>query len=143
MEKSNKLFVKVKCKAYLKKANDGVHIEFFDHNGMFYSNKIVRDTEGAAIAYKNGKQFKDLSDFCGESVTKIYRERIEEEFTGIVVGYTKINMEGIIGTDWEYDSYCGEYGHCFKKITKRPKVAVVYYQNNCKRYVPVEDLEIL
>jgi hypothetical protein len=142
-----KLFTMVKCKAYLKKAHDGVFIEFEDKYGIPIMNKTVDSPDAKAFAWKLNPDtllhevIKDLGDWCGDSVEKTYRERIEEEFTGCVVGYTRINVKGRIGTDWECDSYCGEYGHCFKEITEYPKVAVVYFKNNVKRYVLPEDME--
>jgi hypothetical protein len=142
-----KLFTMVKCKAYLKKAHDGVYIGFEDEFGNPIMNKTVDSADAKAVAWKlnpdtlRQEKIKDLGDWCGDCVEKTYRERIEEEFTGCVVGYTKIKVKGRIGTDWEYDPYYGEYGHCFKEITECPKVAVVYFKNNAKRYVLPEDME--
>lgn len=142
-----KLFTKVHCKAYLAKANDTVRIQLFNADGTFCNDKVVSDYKCKAIAYKfdpkklEDVEIKDLSEFDGDSVKKIYRERKECEFDGVVVGYTIINVKGIIGTTWESDGYYIEYGHCFKEITERAKVAVVYFQNNCKRYVLPEDME--
>lgn len=137
-----KLFIKVKCKAYLRKVTDGVYIQYYNSDGTECFSKFVRDYKSKAIVYNgNGKEIADLSGFCGESVEKVYRERVAEDFVGFVVGYTKVDVKGIIGTDWESDPYTGEYGHCFKKITERQSVAVVYFTNNCKRYVPIDDIE--
>ena len=49
-----------------------------------------------------------------------------------------MNYKGIIGTDT--DIY-GERRFVFKDITDKPKVAVVFFKNNCKRYVLLEDIE--
>lgn len=142
-----KLFTKVHCKAYMAKAHDTVRIQLFNEDSSFCTKKTVDNYKCKAIAYKfdpeKGKEIeiKDLSEFDGDSVKKIYRERKECEFDGVVVGYTIINVKGIIGTTWESDGYYIEYGHCFKEITERAKVAVVYFQNNCKRYVLPEDME--
>ena len=142
-----KLFTMVKCKAYLKKAHDGVFIGFEDAYGTPIFTKAVDNADVKAFAWKLNpdtlinEKIKDLGEWCGDSVEKTYRERIEEEFTGCVVGYTRINVKGRIGTDWECDPYYGEYGHCFKEITECPKVAVVYFKNNAKRYVLPEDME--
>lgn len=144
-----KIFKKVKCHAYMKRSRDGVFIGFEDEYGMPIFTKTVTDPSIKAFACRLNpntlinEKFADLSEWCGESVEKIYRERIEEEFTGFVVGYTKIGVKGYIGTDWETSPYCEEYGHCFKKITEAPKVAVVYFKNNAKRYVLLEDMEFI
>ena len=137
----NKLFVKVRCKAYLKKVSDGVRIELFNADGSTCFDKVVKEYACKAIAYDgSGKEIADLSDFFGESVRKVYRKRIECDFVGVVVGYTKVDVSGVIGTDWEDNPFTGEYGHCFKEITDRQKVAVVYFKNNCKRYVLLDDI---
>lgn len=146
------IFQKVKCKAYMAKAHDTVRIQLFNADGTCCDAKTVDDYEAKAIAYKYdpGKleevEIKDLSEFDGDSVEKVYRKRIEEDFCGMLVGFTKINVKGRIGTDWECIPDCGfgsyrEYGHCFKEITERQKVGVVYFKNNCKRYVLTEDME--
>lgn len=146
-----KLFTKVHCKAYMKKICDNVYIQFYNADGTFCYDKTITDYKAKAIAYgfdeeKLGQiELADLSEFDGESVEKTYRKRTECEFDGFVVGYTRLDVKGRIGTDWEsYDYGFGdihEYGHCFKNITDRPKVAVVYFKNNCKRYVLPEDME--
>lgn len=142
-----KLFSKVHCKAYMAKAHDTVRIQLFNADGTQCEDKVVRDYKCKAIAYKfdpnklEDVEIKDLSEFDGDSVEKIYRERMECEFDGVVVGYTKIDVKGFIGTDWMTPEYGSEYGFCFKKITDRPKVAVVYFKNNMKRYVLPKDME--
>ena len=145
-----KLFAKVHCKAYLKRIYDTVRIQFFTGDGHFCYDKYVTDYNAKAIAYKadpekSSKEIEiaDLSEFSGESVEKTYRERTECEFDGFVVGYTRVNTKGRIGTDWCDPSYGQEYGFCFKRIDKHPKVAVVYFKNNCKRYVLPEDMEMI
>lgn len=145
-----KLFVKVKCHAYLRKAHDGIKITIYDPEGNLYNGNTVPDSSYKAVVegkydFDKGdyNTLADLSEWDGSGYEKTYRERVEEEFTGVVVGVTEINVKGQIGTDWECDG-CGiEYGHCYKLITDRQKVAVVYYRNNAKRYVPLEDLEVL
>lgn len=144
-----KIFKKVRCKAYLKKINDSVHIFMTDKNGDVISSSYVSDVFGiTAKAYKFDKtkndfvEIADLSGFEGEGVEKVYRERVEETFNGVIVGVTEVNVRGIIGTDWYEDEH-REFGFCFKNITEHPKVAVVYFKNNMKRYVLLDDIEYL
>ena len=149
----NKLFVKVKCRAYMRKIKDGVYIQGFNPDGSMITNGRNRFNYGdKLIAYGKGPnweedfqdvELKDLSSCEGDSVTKKYRERIEEEFTGVVVGYTTVKCEGLLGTDWYDESYSDEFCFIFKETTYAPKVAVVYFKNNCKRYVLLDDLEVL
>lgn len=144
-----KIFVKVKCHAYLRKSHDGINITIYDPDGNIYNGNTVPDTSYKAVIEKwdDDKRdyvvLADLSEWDGSGYEKTYRERIEEEFTGVVVGVTEVNVKGEIGTDWECDGCGREFGHCYKLITDRQKVAVVYFKNNVKRYVPLEDLEII
>ena len=143
------IFTKVHCKAYMKRIYDTVRIQFFTADGQFCYDKYMTDYNGKAVAYKadpesSGEiEIADLSEFCGESVLKTYRKRTECEFNGVVVGYTHVVETAYIGTDWCDPSYGQEYGFCFKRIDKHPKVAVVYFKNNCKRYVLPEDMEMI
>lgn len=144
-----KIFIKVKCHAYLRKAHDGIRITIYDTADSVCSNKTVADPSYKALVetFDFDKMeyvtLADLSEWDGSGYEKTYRERVEEEFTGVVVGITEVNVKGQIGTDWECDGFGREYGHCYKQITDRQKVAVVYFKNNSKRYVPLEDLEII
>lgn len=145
----NKLFVKVRCRAYMKKIKDGVFIVMYNPDGTVCQDKFMKSYNGKAVAYKTDYEkmedgeIADLSEFCGESVEKVYRERTEETFTGVVVGYTTLKCKGQIGTGWNDSPYGCDFGYCFKNTTWAPKVAVVYFKNNCKRYVLPEDMEEL
>lgn len=140
------LFQQVICKAHLKKVHDGVFIGFEDGFGNPVETKTVNSADIKAYAWRLNpetllnEKIKELG-WEGNSVEKVYRERVEEMFVGFVVGFTRIKVKGRIGTDWEDHPYYGEYGHCFKEVDEYPKVAVVYFMNNCKRYVLLEDME--
>ena len=143
-----KLFQKVKCRAYLKKETDGVHIVISYLNGQPYGHNSVahfdvEKVKAEACRFTEDLETEviaDLSNFEGETVEKIYRKRVEENFAGFIVGFTRVNVKGVIGTDWHEDGYY-DHGYCFKNITEKPKVAVVYFKNNCKRYVLLDDIE--
>ncbi len=144
--KKPSLFSRVKCRAYLRKAHDGIQIEIREQDGTVVSPEIVTEPLSAyAVRYihplKKPEIIADLSSWDGGSVKKTYRERVEAEFTGVVVGYKRVDRSGNIGTDWETPPYGKEYGHLFKEVNDRPKVGVVYYRNNGKRYVLVDDME--
>lgn len=144
---SNKIFQKVHCKAYMKRIYDGVRIQFFNPDGTFCYDRAVTDYKVRAVAYRPSEdssqeeEIADLSEFCGESVLKTYRERTECEFDGFLVGFTRILSTARIGTDWMDEPYGREYGFCFKHVEDYPKVGVVYFKNNMKRYVLPEDME--
>lgn len=144
-----KIFQKVRCKGYIKKIHDGMYIQFFYPDGKFCYDKAVTDYKARAVAYKLIPEssepvvIKDLSEFDGDSVEKVWRKRVEADFTGVLVGFTTVNMSGYIGTDWETPDYSREYGHCFKVVEKTAKVGVVYFKNNVRRYVLEEDMEVI
>lgn len=135
-----KLFEKVKCKAYLKEIHDGVRMQIYDPSGNDFGGNRVPNTNYKAIAYKENNKIADLSEYDGSAVDKVYRERVETEFKGVIVGYTYLTIKGRIGTDWYDDPYF-EYGYCYKLATERPLVGIVYFKNNAKRYVLIEDME--
>ena len=151
-----KIFHKVHCKAYLKKQSDGVALVCQKPVGDFgympaegnawYDPIKVTATK---LEYKNGrwetKEIADLSNFEGESVNKCYRTRVEEEFDGFLVGITYIVTTGSIGTDMTMHPYnmSGDLEEVYHltKNTNKEKVGVVYFKNNAKRYVLLDDME--
>ena len=154
-----KIFLKVHCKAYLKRINDGVYLNCFlvDEIGCWKrpaTGNSWRDTnvkvEAVRREYKDGiwqeNKIADLSGFEGETVDKTYRERIEEEFDGFLVGFTRITTTGKIGTDMTMLPYnmngdLEEVYHLTKE-TKQERVGVVYFKNNSKRYVLEDDIKV-
>lgn len=135
-----KIFTKVKCKAYMKKVDDGVYIQMYNPDGTCFEGKNPRTSDIQALAYQHSKVIKDLSGFDGDCVEKTYRVREEVEFTGFLVGITHIKRRGLLGTDWDSSIYT-DHGYCWKRITDYPAVGVVYFKNNVKRYVLLEDME--
>lgn len=141
-----KLFAKVHCKAYMAKIRDTVHIQLYEYGKEVLKADTVNDYNSKAIAYRYDEdrneevQIANLSEFDGGSVEKTYYERTEAEFDGVLVGYVRLNVKSLIGTDWYEDEH-RSYGYCFKKVTEKPKVGIVYFRNNSRRYVLVEDLE--
>lgn len=138
-----KLFERVHCKAYMAKHSDGIHMEVYNEDGtpcmrgLDYTKKVyARNMDDEDI-------IADLSEFCGQTVHKVYRKRKEEEFDGFLVGVTQIKCEGEIGTDMDYGWDGRGFYHFIKTTTYNPKVGVVYFKNNCKRYVLLEDMEII
>ena len=138
-----KFMTKVRCHSYIKKVSDGVHIEIFRGDGIPIKIEDVGTADATAIAYKDGKRLRELDDFCGDSVEKVYREKVPCEFEGYVVGATTLKTKGFIGTDYATPLYGHDHAFCFKKTTETVKCAVVYHRSNCKRYVPIDDIEII
>lgn len=151
-----KIFQKVHCNAYLKKYNDGIRLDCWDGNDDFMMpvqgsswNHPIKKVVAMQTWYKDGKwnesEIADLSGFESESVDKQYRIRVEEEFDGFLVGITYIVTKGRIGTDitmypCDMDGNLEERYHLFK-VTDKEKVGVVYFKNNAKRYVLLDDMK--
>ena len=151
-----KLFTKVKCHAYYKKAHDGISLFMtkivgYDSDGTpcevptnektfdasivkVYGGKTI-DGEGRSVKWET---LADLSECCGDSVEKTYYDMVSDEFTGVIVGYKNIAITGYIGTDSVDDEYYGHYGYCFKQPKDVVKVARVFFKNNCSRLVPLD-----
>ena len=151
------IFQKVHCRAYLQKYSDGVALRcsIIDKSGFFempadgnsWKNPIK--VIATKSEYRDGKwtesTIADLSNFEGESVEKQYRIRVEEEFDGFLVGITHLVTTGRIGTAMTMYP-CDMNGNFediyhLTKTTKKEKVGVVYFKNNAKRYVLLEDME--
>ena len=64
-------------------------------------------------------------------------ERVEKRFEGVFVGVTTLNTK--LTAEYHDDPYCAPGFHCYTGSPKQ--FAVVYYANNKKRYVPIEDIE--
>ena len=155
-----KIFQKVHCKAYLKKEWDGISLvctkntdlaniggfSRFPAAGSSWREDEDISVTATQMVYENGKwdikDIKNLSSFEGEYVDKRYRKRIEEEFDGFLVGITYITTTGRIGTDCSDFLYydCVETRKHLTKETHQEKVGVVYFKNNAKRYVLLDDM---
>jgi len=143
---------KVHCRAYLRKFSDGVYMTVSKPNGEPLKGNAW-DEMWDVKAYKNEytsngwvtKEIADLSDYEGNTVPKQYRKRVEDEFDGVFVGFTRIVVSGRIGTDTKMLPYnmngdLKEVYHLIKETDKQ-KVGVVYFKNNARRYVPLDDME--
>lgn len=136
----NLLFQKVKCNAYLKKVYDGRCIGTHHENGKielcWYDSTNEED--------QKSKDFQELECECDGSheFVKTYYKRIEKGMYGFVVGIKNVDITRYLVADIS----SGYNGEDFIYISKVPKdvikCAIVYYANNRKRYVPLEDIEL-
>jgi len=124
-----KLFEMVKCNGYLNKAKDSIWIEIL-------SEKDTPDNIPDFCIWKNGK----AEDNDVEDIEKTYFELKEKVFNGFIVGYKDIIIKGILGASYEEPEYGRDYIRLYKEPKEIIKCAIVYYGNNRKRYVPVENI---
>ena len=126
------LFKKVKCNAYLKKVYDGKFIDVSQDD----FKAIYTDYSNLDKLYTESTCEGDL-DFL-----KTYYEFKEKEFTGLVVGIKDVTATAYLVADTGYQYNGKEYIDVGKEAKDIYKCAIVYYGNNRKRYVPLENIEV-
>ena len=133
------LFEKVKCKGFYKPFKDGRWL-YID------KEKLTADAmdDNLADGNNDGTVEKDV-----EYIEKTYYKHVNKNFIGVIVGYKDIVVKGYLDAVYqdECDVGVGVIPESFY-VSKRPKetvkCAVIYYANNLKHYVPLEDiLEVL
>lgn len=127
------LFQKVKCNGYLKKVSDGRFIETCKSEG---------ETLDCTYVDTNNPDLDIECEYCGDlDFQKTYFKHKPKRFTGVVVGFKDIVIDGYLTVETVYNWNDCEY----TKLGKQPKTtetcAIVYYANNRKRYVPINNIE--
>ncbi len=121
------MFKEVLCAGYMKKINDGVFI-CCDGSTYYYENK---DTKTEIPSY----------DIGGPGVIKTYRELVNKDFVGVIVGFSMIKTEAELYLDIE-DTYDGREVFVVKRNDKEMiKCAKVYYGCNKSRFVPLDAIK--
>lgn len=130
------LFDRVKCKGFYKKVHDGIW--------------ILLNTEYLTACAMNSNLVDDLNDGTVEEnveqVEKTYYEHKEGSFSGVIVGFKDLVVKGYLDVIYQ-DAIGVGIGTIPEKfyVEKNPKevvkCAVVYYANNMKHYVPLDDIE--
>lgn len=124
-----KLFDKVKCKGFYKPHRDGLYIEL--------------DKENLTATLKTSA-FNVVEEDV-EEAEKTYFKHVPQNFSGVVVGYKDLVIVGYLDVlyDDAIDTGIGTIPEKYY-IAKRPKdvvkCAIVYYADNKKHYVPLEDI---
>lgn len=125
-----KLFDKCKCKGFYKKVYDGAY--------------IVLDTQNLTADLMNSHSDKVIEEDV-ECAEKVYYEHKNGNFSGVVVGFVYLTVVGYLDVIYDCGVNVG-FGTMPDKyyISKRPKetvkCAIVYYSDNKKHYVPIEDI---
>lgn len=134
-----KLFDRCKCKGFYKKAHDGLFI-YLDRKNLRADLMNVN----LACADDDGVVEKDI-----DRAEKRYYEHKCGNFSGVVVGFVDLVVVGYLDVIYQDECDVG-VGIIPEKyyISKRPKevakCAIVYYANNLKHFVPIDDIvEIL
>ena len=129
-----KLFDKVKCKGFYSKVHDGTY--------------IFLDTQNLKAAHMNSNAINTdcLVEEDVDRVEKIYYKHVNQNFCGVIVGFTNLVVTGYLDVIYNdaADVRVGIIPEQFfvRKNPKRVvKCAIVYYANNKKHYVPLEDIE--
>lgn len=131
-----KLFEKVKCKGFYKKVHDGIWVHLDKSTGTAYamnSNLVDIDNDGTMEA--------DI-----DCVEKTYYEHKKANFSGVVVGFKNLVVKGYLDANYQDAVDVGvgvipEKFYVAKRTKEVVKCAIVYYANNMKHYVSLEDIE--
>lgn len=140
------MFSKVKCRAYMKKINDGKFVKRLGtgetENGLpayFYVDLKRKNESGT------GEWEKEVEEICGDlDFLKTYYERTERNFVGVVVGMKMVSVSAYLYVDTVFDIEGCDIGEYIgREVKERKKCALVYFGCNKSRLVPLEDLEII
>lgn len=76
---------------------------------------------------------------------KNYFKHVDKNFIGVIVGYKDIVIKGYLDSVYQEECDVGvgvipEAFYVSKRAKETVKCAVVYYANNMKHYVPLEDI---
>lgn len=135
-------FRTVKCTGYLKKVNDGRFI-LNDNNVCQYVDLNSKDKPDEGF-YRDECDMcwvKDIEEYCGSlEFLKTYYQIVKKEFTGMCVGYKDIIITSWLYMD-AYDNYNGtEIDYVGKQAKDVIRCGVVYFADNRKRYVPLDNM---
>lgn len=122
----------VHCTSYLKPVRDGRCLD------------AVKDDKGniTEVHYiGNGNDVPDNCNYEGSlEFLKTYYEKRSAEFDGVLVGTKKIVIDGYLWADTEYHPYKGEGIRVGKQPNTTVMCGIVFFGNNQKRLVPMENL---
>lgn len=125
----------VHCTSYLKPVRDGRCLDT-------EKDKHGRITEVHYVG--NGDDIPDKCECEGSlEFLKTYYEKKQVEFDGVLVGTKKIVVDGYLYADTDYHPYVGERIVVGKQANTTVLCGIVFFGNNQKRYVPMEDLEVV
>ena len=128
---SVKMFDICHCKGFYKKMKAG-RFMFLDEETMTANEMDFSVTDTGIVK-------KDI-----ESMEKTYYKHVNKNFKGVVVGFTDLVITGYLDAVYEYNDYNGnEKLYASKRAKDIVKCAIVYYANNKKHYVPLEEVKEL
>lgn len=130
-----KLFDRVKCKGFYKPHRDGLFIRLDE-------TTLTADLVNAnfASADNAGIVEKDI-----ESAIKTYYKHVERNFSGVIVGFVDLAVTGFLDVIYQDPIHTGlgtipERFYIAKIAKDVVKCVIVYYADNKKHYVPLEDI---
>lgn len=134
-----KLFDTVKCKGFYKPFTDGKWL-YLDRETLTADAMDNNLADGS----NDGTVEKDV-----EYIEKTYYQHVDKNFSGVIVGYKDIVVTGYLDAVYEEGCDVGigitpDAFYVSKRAKETVKCAIVYYANNMKHYVPLEDvLEVM
>lgn len=135
LSKKMKLFEKVNCTGFYKPFKDGKWLQLNeeDHTADSMDMNIVGPENDGTVE-------KDV-----EYIEKTYYKHVDKKFSGVIVGYKDVVIVGYLEAVYQEEIDVGvgvipEKFCVYKNPKETVKCAVVYYANNMKHYVPLEDI---
>ena len=129
-----KLFDKVKCKGFYSKVHDGTFI-YIDAQNLkaWHMNSNAIGTECFVE--------EDV-----DRVEKTYYKHVKQNFFGVIVGFKNLTVTGYLDVIYNDAIDVGvgilpEQLFVQKNPNRVVKCAIVYYANNKKHFVPLQDIE--
>ncbi len=126
----------VHCTSYLKSIKDGRFLH------------MDKDIQGRITGVSYVGDGDDIPEVCecegALEFLKTYYEKRHTEFDGVLVGTKKIVVDGYLYGDIDYEPCYGDERIVVGKQAKTTVLCgIVFFGNNQKRFVPMEDLEVI
>ena len=130
-----RLFDKVRCNGFYKPHKDGIYI--------YLDKENLRADLVNVNLWDNGKGGTVESDI--EQAEKTYYKHVSQNFSGVIVGFKDLVIVGYLDVIYDDPIHTGlgtiPEKYYIAKIAKDvAKCAIVYYADNKKHYVPLEDI---
>lgn len=138
------MFRFVRCKAYMKKVNDGRFIEMLPGSDTPDGTEAYYYVDANRMTEDHEPWMQEIVEFCGDlEFIKTYYQHTEKQFVGIVVGMKMLTVSAYLYVETNYGYDGSERTMICKQTKEQMKCALVYYGCNKSRFVPMTDLEIM
>lgn len=128
----NYLFQKVKCDGFIHKINDGRYIGHDEEWNCWYVKGYDSEKKDYICEDIPEENYDGSLNFL-----KTYYQEKKQRFSGVVVGFKDVVINGFLYVDTSSDYRGCEYTYIGKQPKDIERCAIVYYANNMKHLVPI------